>query len=220
MFRDDRTYSSGKISYQATGITRCWWWPACMAQFNRLKINFAHIEIEECRTTTMITMWFSMGQVRVPSPQARINLHFHRFRSPNHFHHGQHHSEYHRLSNELRRSEQSFGRCTRNAYVLYHLSLTCQSGEKISLHLDRLKFWSNRAVSTISFQIEDGLTEDEQSLVVLDPSHPLMIRYQQALRRHLTQREEKLNLQLREADNELKVPSKASQSTSLFSLSL
>ena len=52
---------------------------------------------------------------------------------------------------------------------------------------------------------EDALTEDEQSLVVLDPSHPLMIRYQQALKRHLLQREEKLNLQLREADNELKV---------------
>lgn len=54
-------------------------------------------------------------------------------------------------------------------------------------------------------RVEDALTEDEQSLVVLDPSHPLMIRYQQALKRHLVQREEKLTLQLREADNELKV---------------
>jgi hypothetical protein len=53
--------------------------------------------------------------------------------------------------------------------------------------------------------VADALANDEQSLVVLDPSHPLMIRYQQALNKHLLQREEKLNLQLREADNELKV---------------
>lgn len=53
-------------------------------------------------------------------------------------------------------------------------------------------------------ELQDALTEDEQSLVVLDPSHPLMIRYQQALKKHLLTREEKLNLQLREADNELK----------------
>jgi len=42
-------------------------------------------------------------------------------------------------------------------------------------------------------------------LVVLDPTHPLMVRYQEALKNHLLKREEKLNIQLREADNELKV---------------
>ncbi|CAF3673232.1 unnamed protein product [Rotaria sp. Silwood1] len=54
-------------------------------------------------------------------------------------------------------------------------------------------------------ELQDALTEDEQSLVVLDPSHPLMIRYQEALKKHLLKREEKLAIQLREADNELKV---------------
>ena len=42
-------------------------------------------------------------------------------------------------------------------------------------------------------------------MVVLDPNHPLMIRYQEALKSHLLKREEKLTIQLREADNELKV---------------
>ena len=42
-------------------------------------------------------------------------------------------------------------------------------------------------------------------MVVLDPNHPLMIRFQQALKNHLLKREEKLTIQLREADNELKV---------------
>jgi hypothetical protein len=42
-------------------------------------------------------------------------------------------------------------------------------------------------------------------VVVLDPNHPLMVRYQDALKNHLIKREEKLNIQLREADNELKV---------------
>ncbi len=55
------------------------------------------------------------------------------------------------------------------------------------------------------FFIEDALTDDEQSLVVLDPSHPLMIRYQERLKTFLLQREENLNIKLREADNELKV---------------
>ncbi len=32
-----------------------------------------------------------------------------------------------------------------------------------------------------------------------------MVRYQDALKNHLIKREEKLNIQLREADNELKV---------------
>ncbi|CAF4208287.1 unnamed protein product [Rotaria socialis] len=53
-------------------------------------------------------------------------------------------------------------------------------------------------------ELQDALTEDEQSLVVLDPSHPLMVRYQEALKKHLLSREEKLATQLREADNELK----------------
>ncbi|CAF3905083.1 unnamed protein product, partial [Rotaria sordida] len=53
-------------------------------------------------------------------------------------------------------------------------------------------------------ELQDALTEDEQSLVVLDPSHPLMVRYQEALKQHLLKREEKLSIQLREADNELK----------------
>ncbi|CAF3990344.1 unnamed protein product [Rotaria magnacalcarata] len=53
-------------------------------------------------------------------------------------------------------------------------------------------------------ELQDALTEDEQSLVVLDPSHPLMVRYQEALKKHLLSREEKLAIQLREADNELK----------------
>ncbi|CAF1537043.1 unnamed protein product, partial [Didymodactylos carnosus] len=52
--------------------------------------------------------------------------------------------------------------------------------------------------------LQDALTDDEQSLVVLDPSHPLMARFQAALKDHLQKREEKLNIQLREADNELK----------------
>jgi len=42
-------------------------------------------------------------------------------------------------------------------------------------------------------------------VVVLDPNHPLMVRYQQSLKNHLLKREEKLTIQLREADNELKV---------------
>jgi len=42
-------------------------------------------------------------------------------------------------------------------------------------------------------------------VVVLDPNHPLMVRYQQSLKNYLLKREEKLNIQLREADNELKV---------------
>lgn len=57
----------------------------------------------------------------------------------------------------------------------------------------------------IYYFLEDALTDDEQSLVVLDPNHPLMVRYQEALKNHLLKREEKLNIQLREADNELKV---------------
>ena len=61
------------------------------------------------------------------------------------------------------------------------------------------------SLSHISFEIEDGLTEDEQSLVVLDPSHPLMIRYQERLKTYLLRREENLSIKLREADNELKV---------------
>jgi hypothetical protein len=40
-------------------------------------------------------------------------------------------------------------------------------------------------------------------VVVLDPNHPLMARYQEVLKNHLRKREEKLNIQLREADNEL-----------------
>jgi hypothetical protein len=42
-------------------------------------------------------------------------------------------------------------------------------------------------------------------VVVLDPNHPLMVRYQQFLKNHLLKREEKLNIQLREVDNEIKV---------------
>lgn len=53
--------------------------------------------------------------------------------------------------------------------------------------------------------VEDALTDDEQSVVVLDPNHPLMVRFQETLKTYLLRREEKLNIQLREADNELKV---------------
>jgi hypothetical protein len=42
-------------------------------------------------------------------------------------------------------------------------------------------------------------------VVVLDPNHPLMVRYQQFLKNHLLKREEKLTIQLREVDNEIKV---------------
>ncbi|CAF3574991.1 unnamed protein product [Adineta steineri] len=53
-------------------------------------------------------------------------------------------------------------------------------------------------------EFQDGLTEDEQSVVVLDPNHPLMAPYQKALKEYLVKQEEKFNIQLREADNELK----------------
>ena len=105
-----------------------------------------------------------------------------------------------------------YQRCVRCSLSIVEISVRAleMPGRRKELHLKALRdFGIEEKSHWFLFEIEDGLTEDEQSLVVLDPSHPLMIRYQQALRRHLTQREEKLNLQLREADNELKVLSNA-----------
>ena len=61
---------------------------------------------------------------------------------------------------------------------------------------------------SVWFLIEDGPTEDEQSVVVLDPNHPLMAPYQKALKEYLVKQEEKFNIQLREVDHELKVDDK------------
>jgi hypothetical protein len=47
-------------------------------------------------------------------------------------------------------------------------------------------------------------------VVVLDPNHPLMAPYQKALKEYLLKQDERFNIQLREADNELKVKNKFS----------
>lgn len=58
--------------------------------------------------------------------------------------------------------------------------------------------------------ISDGETDpfygaDENNLVVLDPNHELMKRFQKRLKKHLISREEKLTLETREAKYELDV---------------
>lgn len=45
---------------------------------------------------------------------------------------------------------------------------------------------------------EDSEEEGEREMVVLDPDHPLMKRFQTALKRHLDQQNEKVTLELRE----------------------
>jgi hypothetical protein len=47
--------------------------------------------------------------------------------------------------------------------------------------------------------------DDENNLVVLDPNHELMSRFQKSLKKLLTKREEKLTLEVREAKYELEV---------------
>ena len=45
---------------------------------------------------------------------------------------------------------------------------------------------------------EEEESEEENEMVVLDPDHPLMKRFQDALNRHLTQQNEKVTLELKE----------------------
>ena len=45
---------------------------------------------------------------------------------------------------------------------------------------------------------EEDESEEENEMVVLDPDHPLMARFQKALNRHYKQQDEKVTLELRE----------------------
>ena len=54
--------------------------------------------------------------------------------------------------------------------------------------------------------VNDGDNENgSNNLVVLDPDHPLMARFQKALNKQLTRREEKIELENRETKNQLEV---------------
>ena len=46
---------------------------------------------------------------------------------------------------------------------------------------------------------------DENNLVVLDPDHPLMVRFQRALKNQLERRDERLTLEVRETKYQLDV---------------
>lgn len=46
---------------------------------------------------------------------------------------------------------------------------------------------------------------DENNLVVLDPDHPLMVRFQRALKHQLERRDERLTLEVRETKYQLDV---------------
>ena len=45
----------------------------------------------------------------------------------------------------------------------------------------------------------------ENNLVVLDPDHPLMVRFQKRLNEHLLKRDERLTLEIRETKHQLDV---------------
>ncbi|CAH3039798.1 unnamed protein product [Pocillopora meandrina] len=58
---------------------------------------------------------------------------------------------------------------------------------------------------------DEGLSDEEESgsdgesdMVVLDPDHPLMVRFQAAYKSHLIRQQEKVNLELRELTEDLK----------------
>ncbi|XP_032234443.2 coiled-coil domain-containing protein 40 [Nematostella vectensis] len=52
--------------------------------------------------------------------------------------------------------------------------------------------------------ISDEESDGESEMVVLDPDHPLMLRFQAAYKAHLIKQEEKVNLELRELSEDLK----------------
>lgn len=54
----------------------------------------------------------------------------------------------------------------------------------------------------------DYADDNENNLVVLDPDHPLMQRFQIALKKQLTRIDERLTLETRETENELQVSSR------------
>jgi len=51
---------------------------------------------------------------------------------------------------------------------------------------------------------EESGSEGESDMVVLDPDHPLMVRFQAAYKAHLLKQQEKVNLELRELTEDLK----------------
>ncbi|VCW69685.1 unnamed protein product, partial [Gulo gulo] len=76
--------------------------------------------------------------------------------------------------------------------------------------LDRIQGLSTGEEETLERMESEGsdeAEEDGQQLVVLDPDHPLMVRFQAALKNHLNRQIENLKLELQE----LSVATKQSQ---------